>query len=140
MSEELIKLSGDLLSILSPLIAAGIAALSGALAKWLLNKSKHQAVNTVLQKLNHAVWIVVLEIEETMAKEFRKDSEDGKITEDEKARLKQLAMLKLKKYVSFPEIIRVFGLGKDEAENFVSSKVESTINELKSNGGSSVNP
>jgi hypothetical protein len=142
MSESLVQVFGDVAVILTPIIGAAITALAGFIAKLIHEKAKNQLVQTALTKLNHAVWTVVLEVEETMAKEFKKAAADGKLTDEEKQKLKDAAADKLKNYLSFGELSRIFGFGGSEkAAEFVASKVEAVINERKTNGGATpVNP
>lgn len=129
MRPEIIQLIGDLMVAISPALVALIGFLAVKLAKFIKAKSDNALVEGGLLKLNDAVFTVVKELEQTMASEFAKAAADGVISPEEKAMLKAAAMDKLKGYVSFSELSRLFGLSDPEA--FVGAKVEAAVHDLK---------
>jgi signal transduction histidine kinase len=129
MSEELIKLLGDLAVALSPVLVALVGLLAAFFAKLIKGKVKQQLLAMAMGKLNEMVWTVVKDLEQTLASEFKKAAADGKLTDAEN--LKELALKKLKSYLSFDELGKLLGLSSNAAESFVSSKVEAAVSDLK---------
>jgi hypothetical protein len=132
MQEVLMQGLSGLVVVLQPIILAGLAALSGALVKFIMAKAKNQAVQMVLLKIENMVFTVVREMEQTVMDEIRKASADGVITDAEKRAIKEAALGKLKSYLNFSEIARILGLGSsDKAQALIESKIESAVQQVK---------
>lgn len=131
MSEEMVRVLGDIAVALSPIVVAAIGALAAYLAKMINGKVKNDLLRAGIGKVNSMVWVVVKEISQTMAEDFKKASADGKLTLEEKRHLKNVAMKKLRKYLSFDELSRLFGMSSANLDDFIGSKVEEAVGEVK---------
>ena len=104
-------LSESLLPVLVQLAAVALTAIVVAartgVSTWLRGHVKNQTAQAAAQRLNEAVWSVVEEVEQTVAKEMRRNAADGKLTEAERRHLAAIALQRLKE-----EIGDWLGLGK----------------------------
>jgi DNA-binding protein Fis len=132
MNAELIKVLGDLAIALSPLVIAAISALAAYFAKLINEKAKNELLKSGLTKLDHLIFTVVMELEQTMVSEFKKVSADGKLSDEDKKALKDAALNKLKSYFSLDAIMKLFGLANTAiAEDLLSSKIEAAVKSVK---------
>tara|TARA_R100000808_G_C2149301_1_gene157684 strand:+ start:1413 stop:1907 length:495 start_codon:yes stop_codon:yes gene_type:complete len=92
-------------------------------------KVKYDMVKRALLKTNQVVFGVVSELSQTMADEFKAAAEDGKLTDQEKARLKSIAISKSKDLVfgeTWDALKAEFG-GNSGADNFLSGEIEKAV-------------
>ena len=129
MSEQMVKLLGDLAVVLSPLLIAGLSWLSLKVAGLINEKVKSQALQSILIKLDTAIFSVIGDLEQTVVQKLKEASKDGKLSPEEIADIKATVLAKLKGYVSFDELGKL--LGATDVAGFVASRVESAVGQLR---------
>jgi hypothetical protein len=130
MSEVSVKLIGELLPVIvSAILVPLLGFLGKKLADFISTKTKNEAVKGILLKLDHAAVTVVQELSQTMADKFKEASADGKLSPEESQQLKDLAISKLKSYLSLDEVAKLLSVA--DVQSFLASKIESAIVQVK---------
>lgn len=117
--EEIIITFGQ---YVEPLIAAAFAAVTG----YFLTKIKNGWIKTRVQRLEHAVRTSVREVYQTYVSELKAANADGKLTAEEKAKAKDLAVAKAKSYAGMKGLnilLWVFGLNDELVGGLVEEEV-----------------
>jgi hypothetical protein len=132
MSPEVQKIFIDILVALSPIIIGLLGMIQIKIHNYIQAHTDNKLAETGLLKMNDAVFAVVKEMNQLVVSEFKKANADGKLTPEEKSTIKQMAINKLKDYISIKELMRIFGFGSEPiAEAFIGTKIESTIASIK---------
>lgn len=118
-----------LVSLLVPVVAALASILTRAIVKYMAMKTKSEGWRQALFFLSQITEAVVTDIEETVAKNLRKD---GKLTKEDAETLKQLAMQRIKS--SLPSVIFEY-LSSAQLENIIASYIEIAVRSLKQKKG-----
>lgn len=112
----------------------GASAFGWLLGKLLARYISNKTLRDLLTRLGWEVRAVVLEVHQTWAEDIKKGKADGKLTEEEKAHAKALALSKLKENLGKKGIARlakVLGLHIDALDSWLGNKIEATVAELK---------
>ena len=115
-----------LLPILATIATALIPILMREAISYIKAKTNNEKVNAALDQLNDIVYTTVLELEQTV----RKDLSDGKLTEEEKTEIKQLAISKIKGQLSGFATTQL-QVVVQSLEDYISSKIEAFLIENK---------
>lgn len=125
----------QLQNVLASLFVAILGGLAAMVARLIHAKVKHEYLRGVLLRLNDAVFTAVGELMQTLASDWRKRSLDGKLTADDKAKLKAEAIRKVRDYLGNngrSELMRILGLD-DEAKRdaLLEGHIEAAVHDLK---------
>lgn len=122
------------LEILSPVLLAALTWAAAKLAQLIRAKVKSEYLRGALVRLDDAVFTAVKDLQQSVVEEIKAASADGKITEDEKKRIKEKALASVKSHLGtkgLSELATVLGLDGGAIEGFLSSKVEAAVHDLR---------
>lgn len=113
-------------------IAPAILAIFGwagvQLVRFINAKTSREYIKAVTARLNDAVQLVVRDLSQTVVEGLKEAAADGKITEEERADLRRIALNNLKSYLGVKGLkllIKVLGVG--DLDKFLVSKIEAQI-------------
>lgn len=122
---------------LLPVLATGLAALLGLALKSLRDmlsaRASESKLHTVSARVAHFVSVVVADIEKTVKPELEAASKDGVITAEEGAKLKALALERVKKLLAehgMKELQGVLGIVAPQVEVYLSGLIEKAVSQL----------
>lgn len=122
------------LEILSPVLLAALTWAATKLAFFIQARIKNEYLRNALVRLEDAVFTAVKELDQTVVAEIKAASADGKITDDEKKRIKEKALASVKSHIGtkgLSELAKVLGLESGALDGFLSSKVEAAVHDLR---------
>ena len=120
--------------VLVPFAAAGVHWLGSRAGDLIRAKVDNEALRGVLLRLNDAVITAVKDLEQTLVDEVKLAAEDGRISREERRRIKDKAVRQVKSYLGptgLKELGAVLGLWELSVEDFIGSKVEASVLDLK---------
>ena len=121
--------------LLAPVLLALLSYLSVMATKWIGAKVDNEYLSGALERLNGAVHDAVKELQQTTVAEIKLAAEDGMITKEEAAEIKQHAIDGVKEYLGAKGIAALEKiLGKDALEKMIKAKIEAFLHDLKVNG------
>ena len=123
-----------ILEILSPVLLAALTWAAAKLAQLIRAKVKSEYLRGALVRLDDAVFTAVKDLKQSVVEEIKAASADGKITDDEKKRIKEKALASVKSHLGtkgLSELATVLGLDGGAIEGFLSSKVEAAVHDLR---------
>ncbi|WP_233104165.1 hypothetical protein [Haliangium ochraceum] len=122
------------LQFVSPVLLAALAWLSAKAASLIQGKVSNEYLRGVLVRLDEAVTTAVKDLQQTVVDEIKRASADGKLTSEEKKRIKQSAIDHVKSYLG-PKGVRilaeVLGLDDDGLGGFLAARVEAAVHDLR---------
>lgn len=114
----------------SPVIAGLLAWLARAAAILITGRIEAGWAQDLLMRLNTQAYLIVTELQQTTIEALRKTNEDGVITAEEAAEIRQVALDRLKSYIGprgLAEILKVLGLGGQGLDGFLGTLIESAV-------------
>jgi hypothetical protein len=132
--ENVADIGLQLLTLLSPVILAGLGWVSSKLAKWIGEKTKNEMVAGMLIRLNETVFTAVKEVQQVYVAAIKEAKKDGKLTDEEKAHAKQVALDKIKEYwgkKGLAQAAKVIGLDESGIVKMIEGKIESAVHDVK---------
>ena len=120
--------------VLVPFAAAGVHWLGSRAGDLIRAKVDNEALRGVLLRLNDAVITAVKDLEQTLVDEVKLAAEDGRISREERRRIKDKAVRQVKSYLGptgLKELKDVLGLWDLAVEDFIGSKVEAAVLDLR---------
>src|SRR5690606_3248430 len=87
------------LEILSPVLLAAITWAAAKLAQLIRAKVGNEYLKGVLVRLDDAVFTAVKDLQQSVVEEIKLASADGKITDEEKRRIKDKALATVKSHI-----------------------------------------
>jgi hypothetical protein len=120
--------------ILSPILLAALTWAAAKLAQLIRAKVQNEYLKGVLVRLDDAVFTAVKDIEQSVVEQIKEASADGKITDDEKKRIKEKALASVKSHLGtkgLAEVARILGLDGGALDGLLSSKVEAAVHDLR---------
>ena len=123
--------------VLVPFAAAGVHWLGSRAGDLIRAKVDNEALRGVLLRLNDAVITAVKDLEQTLVDEVKLAAEDGRISREERRRIKDKAVRQVKSYLGrtgLKELKDVLGLWDLAVEDFIGSKVEAAVLDLRRAG------
>ena len=120
--------------VLVPLTAIGVTWLGGRVGELIQAKVSNETLRGVLLRLDDAVVTAVKDLEQTIVAEAKAAASDGKISREEARRIKDKAVRQVKSYLGpdgLKELGAVLGLWELSVEDFIGSKVEASVLDLK---------
>lgn len=123
-----------ILEVLSPVLLAALTWLAAKVAQLIHAKVKNEYLRGVLVRLDDAVLVAVREVHQVTVEELKAASADGKLTPDERARVKQVAVDAVKSHLGkrgLAELAKVLGLGDGLIDKLLGTRVEAAVHDLK---------
>ena len=120
--------------VLVPLTAIGVAWLGGRVGELVQAKVGNEALRGVLLRLQDAVVTAVKDLEQTIVADAKAAASDGRISREEARRIKDKAVRQVKSYLGptgLKQLGEVLGLWELSVEDFIGSKVEASVLDLK---------
>jgi len=122
------------LEILSPVLLAALTWAATKLAMYIQARIQNEYLRNVLVRLEDAVFTAVKDLQQSVVEEVKAASADGKISDDEKKRIKEKAIASIKAHIGtkgLSEVAKVLGLDSGALDGFLSSKVEAAVHDLR---------
>lgn len=127
------KIISAILSAILPALFAGIAWLGMRLEAYIRARTKNDYAEGVLVRFQHLLFAVVKELSQTVVDQYKKASEDGKLTSEEKATIKRTAVATLKSYLGatgLAELGKVLGMDGGALDDYLGTAVEAAVLDL----------
>jgi len=128
------ELGLKVLQILSPILLAALTWVAAKVAQYIQAKVKNEYLRGVLVRLDDAVLAVVREVQQVTVEAIKSASADGKLTPDERTRVKQAAIDSVKSHLGMKglgELAKILGLDSGAVERLLSTRVEAAVHDLK---------
>ena len=128
------ELGLKVLQILSPILLAALTWVAAKVAQYIQAKVKNEYLRGVLVRLDDAVLAVVREVQQVTVEAIKSGSADGKLTPDERARVKQAAIDSVKSHFGMKgisELAKILGLESGAVDKLLSTRVEAAVHDLK---------
>jgi hypothetical protein len=122
------------LEILSPILLAALTWASAKLAQLIRAKVRSEYLSQVLIRLDEAIFTSVKAVQQSVVDEIKAASADGKITDDEKKRIKEKAIATVKAHLGtkgVADVVKILGLEGGALDGLLSSKVEAAVHDLR---------
>lgn len=119
---------------LVPFAVMGVVWLGGRAGDLIKAKVDNEALRGVLLRLDDAVVTAVKDLEQTVVDEVKAAAEDGRISREDRRRIKEKAVRQVKSYLGpkgLKEMGSVLGLWDLAVEDFIGSKVEAVVHDLR---------
>jgi len=119
---------------LTPFAAMGVYWLGVRAGELIQARVDNEALRCVLLRLNDAVVTAVKDLEQSVVDEVKAAAEDGRISREERRRIKEKAVRHVKSYLGpkgLKELGGVLGLWDLAVEDFIGSKVEAAVLDLR---------
>lgn len=117
---------------LSPFFVALFAWVGTNLARLIQARVKNEHFRDALTRLGSVIGLAVSELNQTMVKDIRGASEDGKISVDERQRIKKAAIDNVKSYYGsrgIKALMKVLGIS--DSDGFLSAMIEDEVRRNK---------
>jgi hypothetical protein len=122
------------LQLVAPLLAGAITWALAKLAAHIQASIQNQYLQGVLLRIDHAVVTVVKDLQRTVVDQIKAASADGKITADERRRIKNAALDLVKSYLGAKGLRvlgDVLGLSGGALDDFLSSRIEAAVHDVR---------
>jgi hypothetical protein len=130
------ELGLKVLQVLSPILLAALTWVAAKVAQYIQAKVKNEYLRGVLVRLDDAVLAAVREVQQVTVEAIKSASADGKLTGEERARVKQAAIDSVKSHLGMKgiaELAKILGLESGSIEKLLSTRVEAAVHDLKVN-------
>ncbi len=120
--------------VLVPFAATGIHWLGARAGELIQAKVKNERLRAALLRLDDAVVTAVKDVEQTLVVEYRELARDGKLSREDRRRLKETAVRKVKTFLGsagLKELGNVLDVWELSVEDLIGAKVEATILDMK---------
>jgi hypothetical protein len=128
------ELGLKVLQVLSPILLAALTWVAAKIAQYIQAKVKNEYLRGVLVRLDDAVLAAVREVQQVTVEAIKSASADGKLTPDERARVKQAALDSVKSHLGMKginELAKILGLETGAVDRLLSTRVEAAVHDLK---------
>ncbi len=128
------ELGLKVLQVLSPILLAALTWVAAKIAQYIQAKVKNEYLRGVLVRLDDAVLAAVREVQQVTVEAIKSASADGKLTAEERARVKQAAIDSVKSHLGtkgLGELAKILGLEGGAVEKLLSTRVEAAVHDLK---------
>ena len=123
-----------LVEILSPVLVAVLTWVAAKAAQLISAKVKHEWLRGVLIRLDDAVLNAVREVQQAVVNEIKAGRADGKLTDEERARVKARAIDSIRSHLGvkgLEELARVLGIEDRSLQKLLSTRVEAAVHDLR---------
>ena len=124
----------SLVVVFSPMFLAGFGWLGAKAWELLKKKVKNETLKSVLLRLDSVVLTVVKGLQQTVVEDLKKASADGKLSSEERRRLKQQALEEVHRALGsrgVKELRDLLDLWEHDVDKLIGTKVEATVFDLK---------
>lgn len=129
----------QILNVLVPVVVTLLGLLGTWLTKVVTSKLQTEQQRSIALTLSELASDVVLELQQTTVEAAKERARDGKITAEEAADIKQLAVDKLKAMLGpkgKAKALKAFGFDDDaQLEAFISTKIEAEVRKARATIG-----
>lgn len=129
----------QLMDALVPIVTLVLTLLGGYLTKVVTGNLKTEQQRSIALKFSELASDVVLELQQTTVEGLKHAASDGKITAEDAANLKRLAIEKLKQMLGpkgKESALKAFGFKNEaEFEAFISTKIEAEVRKARATVG-----
>lgn len=130
MKEVLIQMTSDLVPVLATLLSALVSWILFEVTKFVRNKTKNEAANDAVTHITETVNTTVKELQQTLVPAFLEMAKDGKLSPEDKSKLKDLAIKKVNEQL--PDKMTKSAQGVvNSIDQFIKAKIEQAVLELK---------
>lgn len=129
------------LELLLGLVGGVFAWVAVKLGKLITAKIANEYLKGVLVRLNDTVFTIVKELEQTVVRELKAANDDGKVTPEEREKIKEAALAAVKSHIGMKglaEVGKVLGLSAETVDSFIGAKVEAAVHDLRAASTASV--
>lgn len=130
MNEFVTPILTQVADVLQTLIITVIGAAGVWLVTYIKRKFKIETTNSAIEEMHKFVTIIVGDQEQTLVKEMKKLSPDGKLTDDQQQELLDNAIDKVMSLMS-EESVNILRDSSICVEDLIKSSIESKINAMK---------
>jgi predicted XRE-type DNA-binding protein len=119
---------------LSPLLLPMLGWVVARLAQLITARVDNEYLRGVLLRLDDAVFAAVRELQQIVVDDLKSTSTDGRLTQADKARIKQDALLTIRSHLGtngLKEVATILGLDNGEVNKLISTKIEAAVHDLK---------
>lgn len=112
---------------------SGVAML---LTRYVYGLLKSEYVKRVISRALNEIQAAVMEVAQTYSDAIKKGRDDGKLTEEEKAKARSLAMTIARENIGLKGIrrlVRIFAGDRIDIDKWLGNKVEASVKALKAN-------
>ena len=124
-----------IIQYVAEIVAILVISAIGVFGSWLLNKMKQQKglenITMATEQVIQAAQVTVRELQQTLVDNWKEQQENGKLTAEQIAELKQKAIEITLKKLSEPTL-KLLESAKIDVEVMITSAAEAYIDELKS--------
>lgn len=135
------ELGLKVLQVLSPILLAALTWVAAKIAQYIQAKVKNEYLRGVLVRLDDAVLAAVREVQQVTVETIKSASADGRLTPDERARVKQAAIASVKSHLGMKginELAKILGLETGAVDRLLSTRVEAAVHDLKTSRANGV--
>lgn len=129
----------QLVTALVPVVSLLLTLLGGWLTKVVASKLKTDEQRAIALNISELASDVVLELQQTTVDAIKERAQDGKITGEEAAEIKQLAVARLKVMIGpkgKAKALKAFGFESDaELNAFIATKIEAEVRKARATVG-----
>lgn len=122
---------------LSPLLLAALTWAAAKAAQLINAKVRGEYLRGVLLRLDDAVLAAVREVHQVTVEELKAASADGRLTPEERAKVKAKAIETVRTHLGtkgIAELAKVLGLDDGGLEKVLSTRIEAAVHDLKRAG------
>lgn len=131
---ELGEMGLKALQVCSPVLVAALTWVATKLAGFIRSKVANEYLQGVLVRLDDAVITVAKDLQQSVVREIKARSADGKLSGRDRDRIKEEAVANLKTYLGpkgLRVLAKVLSLSGAALDNFLDSKVEAAVHDLR---------
>lgn len=122
------------IEILAPLAAAAAIWALGEVARWARTRTRNEKIANAVERLCQTAASTVAELEQVSVPLARNAASDGKLSVDEGAHLKRVALERIKRRLA-PAVLKEARLAIADLDGFLSAKVEQAVWDAKRGPG-----
>jgi len=127
-------LMAQLAAELAPVAATLLSALASwgmyELAKFVRTKTKNEAANDAVTHITETANTTVEELEQTLVPAFKEAASDGKLSKEDRAKLKDLAVRKVNSQIP-DKMNKLASQIVNSVDRFIRAKIEKAVLDLK---------
>lgn len=120
----------QVLPVLGTLVGTILSILLTALASYVHEKYKNEKIDAAISLANETAYNVVMGIEQVVVSEIIKFSSDGKLSDEEKAKIKNKAIESLKNQLK-PQTKKALNMAYDNLDEYFDKLLETKVKEVK---------
>lgn len=125
----------SIIQIVEPIFVLLLSYVAAQVAAWIKARVSNTRYQVALNRLTEIVITTVHDLEQTTVEGLKEASEDGKLTDVEKADIKRRALNVVLDHVGdLSKLAEDLGVTRDSIVSFVEAKIEAEVHRLRSGG------